>query len=265
MNHADKSITVGISISEPDAGEMAKLGYGLVHLQDAMVETARQLLSKGYNLAYGGDLNYSSAFNFADLLFQLGLTYGGFDQRITNYTAFPLYTKISRTREAEISRTARIVRVNPPGIDDRWLKVRYNEATPADREYLDQIFKSEDPESKKIWADSLTSMRLKMTEVIDCRIAMGGKTSGYKGRMPGIWEETLLAAKVAKPVFAAGRFGGAAFQLINWLQFDQTADNDNLNQHRDFLNRVSVLNIDSGIVQIGPGHFDEIKSVLKFF
>lgn len=42
------------------------------------------------------------------------------------------------------------------------------------------------------------------------RVVIGGKTSGYWGRFPGILEEILLAIQSRKPVYVIGGFGGTA-------------------------------------------------------
>lgn len=210
-----KNITIGISISEPDETELGGLGFGLLHVQDAMVETARQILNNGYNLAYGGDLTYSGIFNFTELLFQLGMTYGGITERIVNYSAFPLYTKISKRREAELINVAKIIRVNPSNHFDKWLKLRYDDASSTDRTFLDSVFDCKTDEAKQIWAESLTEMRRQMTKKIQCRIVMGGKTQNYKGIMPGIMEETLMCFKNKIPVLIDGRLGGAAKQIVD--------------------------------------------------
>lgn len=39
---------------------------------------------------------------------------------------------------------------------------------------------------------------------------LGGRVAGYKGRMPGIAEETLLSLRARQPVFLLGGFGGCA-------------------------------------------------------
>jgi hypothetical protein len=208
--------TVGISISEPDKDDLGKLGKGLVHLQDAMVESARFLLTKGFNLAYGGDLNYEGSFNFTELLFELARTYGGDEIQVTNYAAFPLYTKITIEREVDFVNSIEIKRVNPPSPQfTKWLDLRYQNASVDERQYLDDLFESKTDDAKQIWAQSLTEMRRQMTQNIQCRIVMGGKTQNYKGSMPGIIEETLMCLRSKVPVLVDGRFGGAAKQIVD--------------------------------------------------
>src|SRR4051812_3557179 len=40
-----------------------------------------------------------------------------------------------------------------------------------------------------------------------------GRRRGYEGRMPGVWEEALMAIKAGMPLYLAGLLGGAT-QLV---------------------------------------------------
>jgi hypothetical protein len=57
---------VGVSVS--DTTDMAMLGMGPEHLEDATLEIARYLLAMGSRLVYGGDLRPGG---FTDLLAEL--------------------------------------------------------------------------------------------------------------------------------------------------------------------------------------------------
>lgn len=48
-------------------------------------------------------------------------------------------------------------------------------------------------------------------------LLMGGKTEGFTGWMPGLFEEALYAIKQNKPVFLISAAGGAAGMLAEWL------------------------------------------------
>lgn len=48
-------------------------------------------------------------------------------------------------------------------------------------------------------------------------IFLGGKSTGFSGIMPGIFEEVLYAFKAKKPVFIISEGGGAAGVLAQWL------------------------------------------------
>jgi len=51
-----KDVSIGISISKTDSVELQALGLSDFHLQNAMLEIARQCLAQGAKLVYGGDL-----------------------------------------------------------------------------------------------------------------------------------------------------------------------------------------------------------------
>ena len=46
---------------------------------------------------------------------------------------------------------------------------------------------------------------------------LGGKLEGYKGAMPGVAEEVILAMKAKQPVFLVGGFGGCARDIAEAL------------------------------------------------
>lgn len=254
---------IGISISDPGEEELARQGMTSLHLQDAMVETARYLLHAGHTLIYGGDLTFHGGFNFTELLFQLNRAHGGRD-RIINYSAFPLYTKITVQREAELLPIAEIIRVNPSPEFEKWTSVRYENVSEIEREYLDNIFDNMTPETKAIWAESLTEMRKQMTENIQCRIVMGGKTQNYKGSMPGIWEETLLCIENNVTVYVDGRFGGAAREIVNTVNEKTPTDIYGLGKRIDVLKNGKVeAMIDRVICFKGKETFPEINNLFK--
>ena len=197
--------TIGISISESE--DIKKEGFGMAHLRDTMVEIAQQLLYAGANLAYGGDVNYVSDFNFVQILFDLVRTYrienNPEQKRVKNYLAKPVQLALNVNDLAKLSTFMELVNVGGPDESDR----------KRQTENLQAVSQSD----QAYWASSLTHMRHTMNEGIDARILLGGKQNGYKGSMPGIIEEGLIALKTQKPLFLIGAYGGATKLLINWL------------------------------------------------
>jgi len=61
-------------------------------------------------------------------------------------------------------------------------------------------------------------MREEMEVQCHARIFIGGRTSGYKGKCPGILEEFLIAIKHNHPVYLIGAFGGITSEIINVLK-----------------------------------------------
>ena len=188
---------VAISISE--SPDVAVLGLSNEHLQDAMAELALSLLSSGTSLAYGGDLR---AHGFADLLFELLMRYQSHPHHngkitVTNYLAWPVHIRMA-TNELEAfsfghEGAAHLVFL---ARDGSRLEQQQRLELP-----------SHEPDDDE-WTEGLTRMRNVMQRETQARIVLGGRVEGYKGRMPGIAEETLLSLQVQQPVFLLGGFGG---------------------------------------------------------
>jgi hypothetical protein len=56
---------------------------------------------------------------------------------------------------------------------------------------------------------SLSMLRRYLVQNTDARVLIGGKERDYKGEMPGVLEEALLAIEAGQPLYLAGGFGGA--------------------------------------------------------
>jgi len=52
-------------------------------------------------------------------------------------------------------------------------------------------------------------MREQLLVRTQARIMLGGRTTGYKGKYPGLVEEALLTLQAGKPLYLMGGFGGA--------------------------------------------------------
>ncbi len=69
-----------------------------------------------------------------------------------------------------------------------------------------------------VWNRTMSRMRKYMISENDARIAVGGKTVGFKGKYPGVVEEAYLSIKAGKPTFFIGAFGGATQDVIEALE-----------------------------------------------
>ncbi len=192
---------VGIAVSgSPD---LAVLGLGDLHLQDAATEVARHILVAGGELVYGGDLRQNG---FTLLLLELIARHWRPDRTdedaarlplLTNYLPWPVHVAMkAEDIEAQTSgfaEAARLVLLDKKGReigpDARRQK---RDALPGD------------------WKPGLTAMRKHATGRIWARIALGGPVEEYRGKMPGVAEEVLLALEARHPVYLLGGFGGCA-------------------------------------------------------
>ena len=194
---------IGISISE--SPDMRFFGFTDGHLKDAMAGFAIHLLASGANLAYGGDWRDRG---FTRLIFDLVLRYRPREEEppVANYLAWPIHAtmprKDIRALNKELQGFARLVLV---GLDGGTMSCEGHRAVEPDR-----------VDDGK-WCVGLTAMRELMREQTDARLVLGGKLADYKGAMPGVAEEALLAIKAKQPVFLVGGFGGCARDIAETL------------------------------------------------
>ena len=227
---------VAISISEsPDS---STLGIGKAMFEDLSVELARHLLISGAHLVYGGDLRPGG---FTELFKDLTYQYGIYEKDktlknyFTNYLAWPIYIGMSPTTQAEykscrvICQKATIPNTIPSGLHDLMLP-----PTTVDNLYY--------------WAESLKAMRQEMESNIDARIILGGRVTGFKGYMPGLYEEAINAANVKHPIYLLGGFGGAALRLIKLIKEETTSEKlfEECCSYRSYQEFVSYLDKEKG-------------------
>lgn len=230
--------TVGISIS--DSPDLGALGMAPPHLQDAMAELARHLLALGARVAYGGDLR---AGGFTQILFELVSRHrrdaDEGDERtcVINYLAWPVHV---RQKFDAIEEQCREVR----GLATLFL-LDADGATMsfAERQAIDQ----QEP-SLEQWSKGLTAMRQRMNNDIQARIIAGGQVAHYKGAMPGLAEEALVAIETRRPLYVMGGFGGCAGDIAATLGFtDQPAKTERSWEARGAFAGFSVEHLANGL------------------
>lgn len=177
---------INISVSECDGGE--KRGLTNIHCQAFIMELTRYILSFGGTIAYGGNINKTNI-NFVTTLQSVLQSYAkdySNGNLIKNYVASYLVD----TLDCDLQ------------VDNQ------NE--------LDFI-KMEDGNTNNI-EQSLTEMRRRMATEANYAIIAGGRTSGYKGKFPGVLEELFEYIKAKKPVFIIGAFGGIGKKVADVLE-----------------------------------------------
>lgn len=203
---------IAISISEsPDS---SSLGIGKAMFEDLSVELARHLLVSGAHLVYGGDLRPGG---FTELFKDLAYQYGIYEKDktlknyFTNYLAWPIYIGMTPATQAEYKscrvhcQKAAIPDIIPVALRDLMVP-----PTTVENMYY--------------WAESLRAMRQEMESHIDARIILGGRITGFKGYMPGLYEEATYAAKANHPLFLLGGFGGASARLIQLIKGETSSE-----------------------------------------
>lgn len=205
-NRRLQGTSIGLSISNVDAGELQALGLSDLHLQDAMLEIARYLLAQGATLVYGGDLRPGG---FTENLLDLVRYHNDALQKhftpVRNFLAWPLHSTVDAQWAASHKDALKIVKVDAPN------ELKTAGLLPATDANINAC-------SNYVWARCLTAMRENLVQQTQARVLLGGRTTGYKGKYPGLVEEALLTLQAGKPLFLLGGFGGAAQALILALQ-----------------------------------------------
>ena len=209
MNYQEPLSQHAVAISISESPDMAILGLGSEHLEDAMAEVARHLLAMGARLVYGGDLREHG---FSTLLFELVTRHrrdadvGDGRSGVTNYLAWPVHSVLPVKQIESLAKTlkgaAALICLDQQG----------HEIPMAKRRTLMQ----QEP-SLMEWSDGLTAMRRTMATVADARVVLGGRVEGFKGRMPGVGEEALIALESGQPLYVLGGFGGCAYDIATKL------------------------------------------------
>ncbi len=148
---------------------------------------------------HGGDLR---THGFTELLFELLIRYQDHPHysgqiTVTDYLAWPVHIRMTAGDLAAFfsghEGVARLVFL------------------ARDGERLEQEQRLELPThepDEEEWAEGLTRMRVVMRQATRARIVLGGRVEGYKGRMPGIAEETLSVSSGPSAGIFARRLRG---------------------------------------------------------
>jgi len=200
-------VRVGLSISDARND-----GYSSEHLhQESLVslsqDLARHLLARSATLIYGGDLRPDGFTEFIlDEARILNERVRDSEVHVENHLAWPLYVS-----EPEI--IAWRARFN-----DVMTTLECDIPSDIDGAVDKAIFLPPDsPENLYFWSRCLTEMRVDSVSSSTARVCAGGKVSGYKGKMPGVLEEIVIAIEQGRPVFLLGGFGGIVKDVCDVL------------------------------------------------
>jgi hypothetical protein len=236
----ESGFNVGLSISRSE--DLARFGLAETHVRMALGEIARAVLVADGRLTYGGHLG---ADGYTLFLVQEIERFGRRNRPLTGYVPYSVHRQMSvediRERVDDISVLGSYVFLDADGARIDPLADRPPEPVSVD-------------EATEVRA--LSAARVAMSEIIDGRVALGGQRDGYRGRMPGVVEETLLAVRAGKPVYIAGGYGGAAGDVAvalrndpnNWLGLDIT-DKPHLDELRDVVAEQSWQATSNGLTE----------------
>ena len=211
-----RGLRCGISVSEPDKeefGELLQVGHTPDSIQRLVQDISRHLLGRGAKLLYGGDLREKDKSGFtrfildeAKALRERGVKHF---PKIENHLAWPLSIDNEQLRRFKADNDSVLTIKSHPFPQDSGERVNEN-----------KFLEPNTPRNLYIWAWSLTSMRNSLISKSSIRICAGGRRCGYKGAMPGVLEEVLLALKTNKPLYLLGGFGGVVQDIVATICHD---------------------------------------------
>ncbi len=106
-----------------------------------------------------------------------------------------------------------------------------------------------------VWSKCLTKMRHNLILDSDVRICAGGKHSKYKGKMPGVLEEILIAIKFEKPIYLLGGFGGVCKSVSELIEANTLPEK--LTEAWQIENTPGYANLLDKIRNIEPDYYPE--------
>lgn len=198
-------LTVGVSVSRTE--DLGRYGVTETHVEMALAEIARAILVAEGKLVYGGHLEEDG---YTAFLVREIERFGRRNRPFTGYVPFPVHRRMTTDQI-----TDRIEDLSVLG-KYLFLDVDGHEIDPLDNRPRES---QEVAVAEEI--ASLTAARRVMSSATKGRVVLGGQRHNYRGRMPGVIEETIYAIRDNKPVFIAGGYGGAAAEMAVALGIDQ--------------------------------------------
>lgn len=233
-----------IAVSVSEAEDLAVLGLPQDTMDQALQALLVPLVSEGARIAYGGRIEHSHNFTLV-ISEQLGEAYRQLEQRPGSRPFVHVVAQQRWLTTPAAVRTDHLQRLAPYG--EVWVTgtegVRATFAA-ASRERPDlaacvgcglggpgplewasgvsglvrtaaQVAVEVDPPES---ADqSFTQMREHMAAFCDARLLVGGRKTGFAGRIAGVCEEALETVQAGRPLLVMGGFGGAARDVAEAL------------------------------------------------
>lgn len=192
---------VAISISESNAEDMARRGFGRAHQRDSLVEFVRYFFAGGADVIYGGNLEKEG---FTRPLIDLAREYRRDNAKpcFYNMLPWPHSKAVDVALRADLFGVAAFESfdVDPVFGVDEGLDIKRFTA-----------------KEKLAAVASNTALRRAMASQESFRVLMGGKLNGYAGFIPGLLEEAYYTIKAGKPLYLLGAFGGCTGAICDVL------------------------------------------------
>ena len=208
--------SIGLSISNPDVTSIRKIGQNENHLKKLSQVLAKYLLGCSATLVYGGDLRVDGFTR--NLILEARILQDKLQSKeiyLKNYISWPIYLEETENLKTLWADNADILELIKVDIDNSVENLVISK---------DKFLIPNTENNCYIWSKSLTKMRKTMIESCSAKICAGGRENGYKGKMPGVLEEILIASEMKKPLYLLGGFGGVVHSVCKIIQGDSIPD-----------------------------------------
>lgn len=199
------NLKVGISISDFESNDFQSYHQHPDALKFLAQESARNLLSRSAILLYGGDLRQDGFTEFIlDEAMALQDRLKSEIPPLQNHLAWPLYVSDPEivSWQAKYCHVMLTCKHSPP--DD-----------VSEELDLTTVLPPNCAQNLYVWSRSLTEMRRSSILDSDARVCAGGKLINYKGKMPGVLEEVMIALEYKKPIYLLGGLGGVVGDITH--------------------------------------------------
>ena len=207
---------VGISISDPAIYELKSSGQNISHLLRLSQYIANYVIIRGATLIYGGDLRKDV---YTEQLLQeaqvLKDRLKTRDIYLKNYLAWPIYLADTLEVKKWKAQYRGLLEMKEIPIDEK-----VYDLVQTDKKFIPP----DTVDNRYTWSKSLSKMRYEMIKDCNARICAGGRKAGYKGKMPGVLEEILIASELGCPLYLLGGFGGVVHDVCELLQYNKCSD-----------------------------------------
>lgn len=230
-------IRLGVSVS--DSTDLGRLGLSQRHAEMAIGEIARAVLIGGGRLVYGGRIRPSG---FTQFLMHEVRRYGGEQEALTLCLAAPEHRRLSRAEldrvDREIGTKGRVICLDESG-------------SPLGNILQDKTVDPDPITDTLLEQTSYRSLRIFLGEITDARVLIGGKLAGFRGDMPGVIEEAIVAVQLGQPLYVSAGYGGAAALVAKTLSIDDLSWAPS-----DFPSRPEDQRVDRALDELGDAARD---------
>jgi hypothetical protein len=196
-----ENVVVNLSLSE--SADSEGLGFPASELQRTFIRMVAGILGQGGRILLGHDWRDDGLMESVTTFVERYRPTSGELKNgplVTNLLPWPDKSRLNLYEQRALLPSLKIRRLGRPTL-------RSDTLTSANS-------------TKALRQESLSRLRVRLTNLSDARLCVGGRMTEYQGRYPGVIEEAICSLNAAKPVYVFGFLGGASRVVIDALQGD---------------------------------------------